>query len=378
MRHDFVPNLWRKAIEKLFCMCSTEGARGAMPRWLGLVGLAAAVLGACATGAALEREGEALEAHLNAAREAGAYRCAPVALAKSEAHLEFLRSELQKGDARRAAQHRKTAADALAVVVEQTQECPPLDRDQDTVPDADDQCPDTVGKVELAGCPDKDDDGVRDVDDKCPDAPEDIDGIEDEDGCPEVEDQDGDGIIDGDDPCPKDPEDVDGFEDHDGCPDLDNDNDGVADAEDQCPQKPETKNGFEDEDGCPDTKYQLVEVNRELGKIEIKQKVFFATGKTRVKAVSFAVLNEVADVLRENPSMKVVVEGHTDSVGSHRTNQRLSQRRADAVRTYILEKGIDPGRLTAVGFGEDQPIDTNRTRSGRERNRRVEFTIVPQ
>ncbi|MCG5056297.1 MAG: OmpA family protein [Myxococcales bacterium] len=99
--------------------------------------------------------------------------------------------------------------------------------------------------------PDADRDGLADTEDACPDDPEDRDGFEDVDGCPEP-DNDHDGVLDPFDHCPLDAEDLDGFEDEDGCPDLDNDQDGVADAADKCPSDPETLNGFEDDDGCPD------------------------------------------------------------------------------------------------------------------------------
>jgi OmpA-OmpF porin, OOP family len=98
---------------------------------------------------------------------------------------------------------------------------------------------------------DKDRDDVADSADQCPGVPEDNDGFQDDDGCPDF-DNDNDGIYDKDDKCPDEAEDKDGFQDFDGCPDLDNDNDGIADSTDQCPDKPETKNGFKDEDGCPD------------------------------------------------------------------------------------------------------------------------------
>jgi len=99
--------------------------------------------------------------------------------------------------------------------------------------------------------PDADGDGVDDDHDLCPTVPEDRDGFEDGDGCPDP-DNDKDGILDAQDKCPNEPEDKDGFEDTDGCPDLDNDNDGIPDSEDKCPNEPETKNGFQDDDGCPD------------------------------------------------------------------------------------------------------------------------------
>jgi outer membrane protein OmpA-like peptidoglycan-associated protein len=135
------------------------------------------------------------------------------------------------------------------------------DRDGDGYKDDQDQCPDDPedfdGFEDGDGCPDpdNDNDGILDVDDRCPNVPEDFDGDQDKDGCPEGKpdrDRDGDGIPDSRDKCPDDPEDRDGFEDQDGCPDPDNDKDGIPDKEDQCPDDPEDKDGFEDEDGCPD------------------------------------------------------------------------------------------------------------------------------
>jgi OmpA-OmpF porin, OOP family len=135
------------------------------------------------------------------------------------------------------------------------------DRDGDGYKDDQDSCPDEPedfdGFEDGDGCPDpdNDNDGILDVDDRCPNVPEDRDGDNDDDGCPEGKkdgDRDGDGIPDSKDKCPDDPEDRDGFEDKDGCPDPDNDKDGILDVSDQCPNDPEDKDGFEDEDGCPD------------------------------------------------------------------------------------------------------------------------------
>ena len=134
------------------------------------------------------------------------------------------------------------------------------DRDGDGIKDDVDKCPDEPedfdGFEDEDGCPDPDNDsdGILDVDDKCPNEPEDKDGFEDEDGCPDGDknDRDGDGILDDVDKCPDEPEDIDGFEDEDGCPDPDNDKDGILDVDDLCPNEPEDKDGFEDEDGCPD------------------------------------------------------------------------------------------------------------------------------
>ncbi len=257
---------------------------------------------------------------------------------------------------------------------------------------------------------------------------EDMDGFDDADGCPDP-DNDGDGICDGNqaiqghvnlwsgkctgsDNCAgKDAdkadgfartlEDKDGFDDADGCPDPDNDGDKICDdnstiqahvalwsgkctGADKCAgtdadksdgfvKTKEVYNNYQDKDGCPD-KLQLVVVTAK--KIEIKQKIYFDFNKATIKPVSYPVLNAVAQVLLDHPKMRVRVEGHTDSRGSRRYNRRLSQRRAESVRRYLIRKGVDRHRLEARGYGEDRPIDTNRTAEGRDRNRRVEFTIL--
>jgi hypothetical protein len=131
------------------------------------------------------------------------------------------------------------------------------DQDADGILDKDDKCPndpeDKDGFEDGDGCPDLDNDkdGIPDTQDKCPNVPEDKDGFEDSDGCPDL-DNDKDGIPDAQDKCPNVAEDMDNFEDSDGCPDPDNDKDGILDVDDLCPSAPETKNGFEDKDGCPD------------------------------------------------------------------------------------------------------------------------------
>ncbi|MBK8010703.1 MAG: OmpA family protein [Deltaproteobacteria bacterium] len=332
----------------------------------------------CTTGATLERQAETIRTQLQSSRLLGAYVCAPEALARAEANLVFLELELAQGNSLRADEHNDIAREALATVIERSKVCRlmPPDRDQDTVPDDDDACPDVAGVVALAGCPDRDQDRIADAQDRCPDVPEDYDGVEDTDGCPDVGDQDGDGILDPEDRCPQAAEDVDQWEDEDGCPDPDNDADGIPDANDRCPLEPETANDFEDQDGCPDKKLDLVEVKRDIGKIEIKEMVYFETGRATIRSVSYAVLGQVAEALKSLPDIKVVVEGHTDSVGAASTNLSLSQHRAEAVREYLVEQGVEPERLTAIGFGEARPLDTNRTRKGREHNRRVEFSIV--
>jgi outer membrane protein OmpA-like peptidoglycan-associated protein len=294
--------------------------------------------------------------------------------------------------------------------------CPDVDNDEDLIPDLQDRCPNEAEDKDTFqdddGCPepDNDKDGILDIKDACPFKPETINGYSDEDGCPDVPDQDEDGVADSKDKCPKDaedidkfedldgcpdpdndndgvpdqfddcpmdPEDMDNFKDDDGCPDPDNDNDGVLDKQDKCPDKPETINGIKDHDGCPDKGESHVII--EKNKIIITKKVYFATAKSKIKRRSHTILNEVALTLRANPQIKGVrIEGHTDSRGKADRNRELSQRRAEAVRDFLIDKGIEPGRLFAVGFGPDKPIADNKSRAGRAENRRVEFVILDQ
>lgn len=242
------------------------------------------------------------------------------------------------------------------------------DRDGDGMSDFEDQCPDTPEDYDSFededGCPDPDNDGdaVPDLDDVCPDQPEDFDGVEDDDGCPEENDRDGDRINDEEDACPDEPEDLDGYEDADGCPDIDNDGDGIADDLDACPSRPETKNEFQDEDGCPD-----------LAPRTILRGVNFAAGKADLLPASLVVLDEVADVLKADSTIRVEIQGYTDSRGPAEANLALSQQRAEAVSLYLVGKGVDAAQLVAKGYGEASPIADNGTEAGRLQNRRVEL-----
>ena len=192
-----------------------------------------------------------------------------------------------------------------------------------------------------------------------------------------VGDRDGDGILDQNDTCPTMAEDKDGFEDSDGCPDADNDGDRVADTHDQCPNEPETRNGYQDLDGCPDevkTKDTRVVVTDT--RIEITDKIYFDTSKATIKPASYSLLDAVAATLKGNPRLAVRIEGHTDSKGSGKYNKRLSEQRAQAVRAYLIQRGVAGSRLEAVGYGEEQPIAPNSSAAGRSKNNRVEFFVV--
>ena len=251
------------------------------------------------------------------------------------------------------------------------------------------------------GPPDADGDGIPDDVDVCPWEPETRNGIRDADGCPEADavdapraatpangaagarpaaalpppearsDPDGDGFFGDDDLCPNAAEDKDGFADGDGCPDPDNDQDGIPDSADKCPLVAETFNGFEDNDGCPDE--VPATVAKFTGRIE---GITFAPNQDLILKQSNKVLLAVVKVLQENPSVRLRIEGHTDDRGDAQKNTELSQRRADAVRAWLLAKGLAPSRLEAKGYGPSKPLADNATAAGRGKNRRVEFHLL--
>jgi OOP family OmpA-OmpF porin len=217
---------------------------------------------------------------------------------------------------------------------------------------------------------DTDGDGIPDSIDKCPNEPEDKDGFQDEDGCPDP-DNDGDGILDKDDKCPNEAEDKDGFQDEDGCPDPDNDGDGILDVNDKCPNEPETVNGYQDEDGCPD------EIPAAVKKFTgVIQGINFKTGSADITKDSHSVLDKTVQVLADYPDVKLEIGGHTDNVGKAELNLELSQKRAESVKTYLVGKGISADRLTAVGYGMDKPLTANKTAADKAKNRRTEFTLI--
>ena len=351
-----------------------------MTRWA----CALLLLAACA-GSAVRDQTRATGELIATARDDGAQRCAPVELATAETHNEAAAHELDEGnyyEARTAAEIAEANAKA-AIEKSPKAKCadrkpPPIakgpgDADGDGILDDVDKCPhdkeDFDGYQDEDGCPDKDNDndGIPDTADKCPNDPEDRDGFQDADGCPDL-DNDGDGFADKIDQCPNEPEDKDGFQDDDGCPDPDNDKDGIPDVSDKCPNE-----AGPPPDGCPQ-KYKLVVVTQT--KIELKQTVFFDTNQATIKSVSFALLDDVAHALKDNATMKVEIQGHTDSQGDDNFNLKLSQRRAEAVRTYLIKAGITSDRMAPKGYGETVPIADNRTSDGRAQNRRVEFVIT--
>ncbi len=255
--------------------------------------------------------------------------------------------------------------------------CPDSDNDRDWIPDSLDKCPnnpeDKDGFEDEDGCPDpdNDNDGILDIDDKCPNAAEDIDGFEDEDGCPDL-DNDFDAIPDVKDNCPDEKEDFDGFEDDDGCPDFDNDRDGIVDSLDQCPDLPETFNNLRDDDGCPDTVRRI----SSLPQKQILQGIQFRNNGPELTVSSLQNIEPVIREMKQFPEIEIEVHGHSDTLGDYSKNMKLSQMRAEAVRQYLISKGVEAKRIRAVGFGPTIPVADNRTAAGRSKNRRIEIIRI--
>jgi OmpA-OmpF porin, OOP family len=232
-----------------------------------------------------------------------------------------------------------------------------VDRDGDGVLDADDKCPDVAGLASLGGCPDKDSDGIADADDKCPD----VAGLAKYGGCP-IPDADGDGVNDEEDKCPTEK----GLARYNGCPIPDTDKDGINDEEDKCKDRA----GTAANQGCPEISKAVID------KINYAAKnVFFATGSAKLLPKSFKALDEAAKLLKEDESLFVDVDGHTDATGAADKNQTLSEARANAVKAYLVSKGIAESRLTATGYGSTKPVADNKTAAGKAKNRRTELAV---
>jgi outer membrane protein OmpA-like peptidoglycan-associated protein len=263
--------------------------------------------------------------------------------------------------------------------------CP--DTDNDSIIDPKDDCPDVFGLVAFNGCPDSDGDGIKDSEDACPNAagplvnngcPDtDLDGIFDFlDNCPEVygpkenngcpwPDTDNDGLLDKDDKCPY----VAGPLKNQGCPYQDTDGDGIIDAEDECP----TVKGVLENKGCPKIEEEAAEIlQTAFDNLE------FNSGNAIIKPGSFESLDKLAELLIKKEEWKLQIAGHTDNVGNDQNNLVLSKKRAEAVKAYLVSKGLEANRFSTLFFGEMQPIESNDTEEGRQKNRRVEMTIVFQ
>jgi OmpA-OmpF porin, OOP family len=281
--------------------------------------------------------------------------------------------------------------------------CP--DTDKDGLPDAQDKCPDMAGPTKFNGCPDKDRDNVQDAEDLCPD----VAGLPEFKGCP---DTDKDGVPDSEDNCPE----VKGSKTFRGCPAVDKDNDGVADDEDKCPDMPGQLKweGCPDSDGdgladnvddcpsipgsaeftgCPDSDRDGIPDQKDKCPTVFgsKQKegcpeqpgapsawapykaIYFGSTLQDWQSASKTTLDEVYQILSADPALKARVEGHTDNTGDKPANDLLSEKRAKRCYDTLIAKGINPKRLTYVGYSDKKPIASNDTPQGRQLNRRVEI-----
>ncbi len=236
------------------------------------------------------------------------------------------------------------------------QGCPIPDTDGDGINDEEDSCKTVAGLKRYNGCPipDTDGDGVNDEEDSC----KTVAGLKQFNGCP---DTDGDGIPDKDDKCPT----VAGVAQYQGCPVPDTDGDGIPDDKDLCPNEP----GPASTRGCPIQKVVL-QITASF------KNILFDYGKSTIRPESDTILFNAAKVMNEQlPNSSFYIDGYTDSKGSVAVNKRLSKARAQAVANALIKGGIDKSRITARGFGKDNPICDNKTEEGRQCNRRVEVVI---
>lgn len=236
---------------------------------------------------------------------------------------------------------------------------PPKDTDGDGITDDLDKCPTVKGIAKYNGCPvpDTDKDGINDEEDKCPNVP----GLARYQGCP-IPDTDKDGINDEEDKCPT----VPGLARYQGCPIPDTDKDGVNDEEDKCPDLA----GTVANNGCPEIAEEVKK------KVNFAAKnILFATGSYKLLSSSNKGLNEVVKIMQDNEDLKLAIDGYTDNTGKADKNQTLSENRADAVKAFLISKGISESRLTAAGHGQNNPVSDNKTASGRAKNRRVELNL---
>ena len=232
--------------------------------------------------------------------------------------------------------------------------CP--DTDGDGIVDGSDACPEVAGLASLNGCPDADGDGITDANDACPQ----VAGLASLKGCP---DADKDGVADKVDKCPS----VAGPKENAGCPWADTDKDGVADKDDACPEVA----GPASNKGCPEVTAAVLETVS----VEAKS-IYFNTGKATFRSEDVPVkIESISTLLKQYPTAKFSIEGHTDSDGSDAFNQKLSQERADVVKNALIERGMKAENLNAVGYGESKPVATNKTAAGKAKNRRTEVVL---
>lgn len=186
---------------------------------------------------------------------------------------------------------------------------------------------------------------------------------------PVVTDRDGDGVADAQDACPDQP-----GPGREACPPSDLDKDGLLDKDDRCPDAPETINNVDDADGCPDElPPELTALNGPVLDIE------FEMNKGVLKTKSFPALDRIVAVLSKYPEVRIEISGHIDSKladSDIARRVRLSGKRADTVRRYLIDKGIAQDRLVSRDAFDDEPIGDSKTEAGRSLNRRVRIKLL--
>ena len=328
---------------------------------------------------------DALSTIADNAEKNGAIKCAPRELALARSHIEFAKNELDQGQYGNAVDHVDIAdPNAHAAFANSPPE----------------KCAPRGFITPRIG--DRDGDGIPDNVDKCPDQPENYNGFEDEDGCPDDPDSDGDGIPDSKDQCIIEPEDKDGYQDEDGCPDPDNDPDGIPDSADKCPNKPEDSTASRTPTAAPTPTTTATRWPTWTTSARTPQARRAGTGRaarrrtcsswsrprrsgSRSKSSSSSTSpssrgtcrsrssTQIVQILKDNPKITLEVQGHTDNVGSATYNEKLSQGRADSVRAYLVAHGIDPARAVSKGYGLSKPLVPNNSEANRALNRRVQF-----
>jgi Outer membrane protein and related peptidoglycan-associated (lipo)proteins len=257
--------------------------------------------------------------------------------------------------------------------VEDADGCPDYDNDKIGSADSLNRCWKTHDEGDVLyvedGCPDPD--NYNEMKDQCSNTTgtaEGINGMLENNGCPDYEDA-FNGPLDSTGRCFSDPDELGGFQYMDGCPDFETN----KKANGNCSNVSETGSGYRDDSGCPDT---VAAVAPKKGPEFLQQQILegleFKNGKAELLFTSYSMLDRLAKSLKDNPGVEIEIRGYTDGLGKASANTQLSRMRAEAVRQYLVNQGIDPQRVRAMGFGPNNPIGDNRTAAGRALNRRIE------
>lgn len=254
----------------------------------------------------------------------------------------------------------KHKVDEMKIIPQATY--PPVvlqDTDNDGIPDQDDNCITEPGRKETFGCPDRDRDGVADKQDLCPE----VKGSKAARGCP---DRDNDGVSDEKDECPDE-----AGKNGNGCPDTQTEQQNL-------PPDDEKKSEVNDPEINVEKNVQVAEQYKQIVETvkAAAAKIQFNSGTAYIHPASYAALDTIVQILQRDSVLHVDIEGHTDNVGNEQQNLQLSQQRADACKNYLLQKGIAESRLSAIGYGDMNPVADNHTAEGRMMNRRTEFLII--